>query len=379
MNGARFVLATFLAVGGVAGCHTSPDSHPSPEPPSGEVWLSRKQVADSGIAVAAAGEQQVGGAVVTNGRITFDDTRVAHVFSPVTGRVVEIVAPLGARLTKGAPLAVIESPDVGAAHSDFLKAQADLTAAERELRRQRELVEAHAAAQRDLDSAQDGFDRARAELERSRQKMRTLRVPESATVAGTYTLRAPIAGEVIARAVNPGMEVQGQYSGGGATELYTVGELDRVWVLADVYEVDLSRVRRGAPVTVTVVSAPGKAFAGSVDWISDALDPATHTAKVRCTIDNPGRDLRAEMFATVAIGLEGHHALAVPRDAVLRLADQDVVFVEKGEAPGGLVRFERRMVTVGDPNGVAAVPIVSGLAAGERVVTSGAILLAGAL
>ncbi len=379
MKSARLVLAALLAAGGLAGCQEAPASGTAPRPPSGEVWLSQQEVRESGIAVAAVGERQVGNAVVTSGRIAFDDTRVAHVYSPVTGRVVDIVAPLGARVPKGAPLAVIDSPDVGAAHADFLKAETDLTAAGRELRRQRELVDAHAAAQRDLEAAQNGFDRARAEFERARQKMRTLRLPESDTVAATYTLRTPIAGEVIARTVNPGTEVQGQYSGGGAVELYTVGELDRVWALADVYEVDLARVERGAPVTVTVVSRPGKAFTGSVDWVSDALDPATHTAKVRCTIDNPERDLRAEMFATVVIALGGRRALALPREAVLRLSDQAVVFVERGEAPGGLVRFEKRTVTLDDQGGGAFVPVVSGLASGERVVTSGAILLAGAL
>jgi cobalt-zinc-cadmium efflux system membrane fusion protein len=329
--------------------------------------------------VSPVGEQQVGRSLVTSGRIGFDDTRVAHVFSPVTGRVVEILAPLGGRVSRGAPLAVIDSPDLGSAHSDFLKARADLTAAERDFQRQKELYEAHAGAQRDMEAAEDNFRRAKAELERAREKTRMLRIPEAEAVTQSFTLRSPIDGRVIARNVNPGTEIQGQYSGGNAVELYTIGEMDRVWVLADAYEVDLPRVKQGAPVGVTVVSYPGKTFDGTVDWISGALDPAAHTAKVRCTIANPQGELRAEMFATVTIAVEDRRALAVPRDAVLRLGDQTAVFVEKGSAPQDRVRFEKRVVTVEDDGEGRWVPVLSGLAAGENVVTSGAILLVGAL
>ena len=379
MSNARILAATVLAVAGVTGCHTPPAAAPVPQAPAGEVWLSEAQVGDSGLVVAPVGEQQVGRSLVTSGRVTFDDTRVAHVFSPVTGRVVGIVAPLGGRVSRGAPLAVIDSPDLGSAHSDLLKAQADLTAAERDFQRQKELYEAHAGAQRDLEAAEDSYRRAKAELERAREKTRMLRVPEAEAVTQSFTLRSPIDGRVIARNVNPGTEIQGQYSGGNAVELYTVGEMDSVWVLADVYEVDLPRVRQGAAAGVTVVSYPGRTFEGTVDWISGALDPAAHTARVRCTIANPQGELRAEMFATVTIAVEDRRALAVPRDAVLRLGDQTVVFVEKGRVGPGPVRFEKRVVTVADDGEGRWVPVLSGLAAGENVVTSGTILLAGAL
>ena len=91
------------------------------------------------------------------------------------------------------------------------------------------------------------------------------------------------------RNINPGIEVQGQYSGGATQELFTIGEIDKVWVLADLYEMDLARVQVGAPAAVTVVAYPDKVFEGKVDWVSGMLDPTTRTAKVRCTFDNPDR------------------------------------------------------------------------------------------
>jgi len=347
----------------------------APQKPGGP-WLKARQIEEGGLSIGVVGEHQVDRRVVAAGRVSFDDLRVTHVFSPVTGRVVEVLAEPGAKLQAGSPLAVLSSPDLGQAYSDFLKAQADVAAMQKEYERQKELFDAHAGAKRDLEAAENNFRKAQAELDRSRGKARLLAPDAAENNIQAFTLRSPIAGEVITRSVNPGMEVQGQYSGGTAVELFTIGELDRVWVLADVYEVDLARIKKKAAVAVKVVSYPERTFRGNVDWISGALDPNSHTARVRCVIENSDGALRPEMYATVEIAIEGRRALAVPRTAILRLGDQTVVFLEKERAQDGSVRFERRVVTLGDDGSGEFVP-VSGVAAGDRIVTAGAILLAG--
>jgi membrane fusion protein, heavy metal efflux system len=96
-------------------------------------------------------------------------------------------------------------------------------------------------------------------------------------------------------------------------------------------------------------------------------------------VANPKRQLKPEMYATVTVGVPGVEALAVPLTAILRLADQTVVFVEQGRTPDGRLRFVRRLVSAGDDEGTSMVPIAHGLTAGEQVVTSGAILLSGML
>src|SRR5262249_29349005 len=159
------------------------------------------------------------------------------------GRGSRIEGELGAHVRRGAPLLTLESPDVGVAAADVGKAEADLQVAERELRRQRELFEAHAAAQRDLETAQAARDRAAAELARARQRARLFHGTAGA-VSQAVTLRSPIDGEVVARAVTPGMEIAGQSGGGNSPELFTVGDIDRVWSVADVFEMDLPRVQR---------------------------------------------------------------------------------------------------------------------------------------
>ncbi|HEY4393006.1 MAG TPA: efflux RND transporter periplasmic adaptor subunit [Polyangia bacterium] len=369
--------STWLLV--AASCQSTPAGPAAPQPPSGEVWLTEQQVSDGHIAVHPVGVHAVGNDVVTSGKVTFDDLRVAHIFSPVTGRVSRILADPGQRVKKGGALCAIQSPDVGNAFADLGKAEAELTASEHDLARQKDLYEAHAGSQKDYEAAQDSFGKAKAELERSRQKARLLRGGGADAVTQEFVLRAPIEGEVIARNINPGAEVQGQYSGGTAQELFTVGELDRVWVMADVFEMDLPRVKKGAAVMIKVVAYPDQAFTGVVDWISDLLDPTARTARVRCEVENPARKLKPEMYATVTIAVPGVEALAVPLTAILRLADQTVVFVEQGATPDGRRRFVRRVVAAGDDQGTSMVPVTHGLQAGEQVVTSGAILLSGML
>jgi cobalt-zinc-cadmium efflux system membrane fusion protein len=365
---------------------TGPSCHklqaaPEPvgQPPPGQVWLTPAQVRDGHIEVQPVGDQDVDDTILTSGRVALDDLRSGHVFSPVTGRVVSIAAQLGQRVKKGDPLAVIESPDIGNAVSDLHKAEADLIAAEHDYQRKKELHEQKACSDADLEMAEDNYRRAKAEIERARQKAALLHTGGADSVTQTYTLSSPIDGDVLLRNISPGIEVQGQYTGGTTQELFTIGELDRVWVLGDLYEIDLARVKIGAPAVVSVVTYGGRVFRGQVDWVSGMLDPNTRTAKVRCTFDNPDRLLRPEMYATVQISVEQKRALAIPRGALLRLGEYKVVFVELGEGEGH-VKFERTPVEV-DEAGESSkwLEVKHGLQPGQRVVVNGATLLSQSL
>ncbi len=371
------ILACSAAACGSRAASSSASSPSSSSPPAGEARLAPAKLRTAGIRVVPVAYQDLDRVLAATGRVTFDDQRVTHVFSPVNGRVTRLVAQPGQRVAPGDPLAIIQSPDVGSAVSDYAKAQAALAAAERDYQRQKDLFAAHAAAERDLEGAEANARQARAERDRAEEKARLLGGGKLSGVTQEFVLRSLIAGEVIARAANPGVEVQGQYSGGTAVELYTVGELGRVWVLADVFEADLARLRVGSPVAVEVISSPGRRFAGRVDWISGANDPATRTAKGRCAIDNSDRLLKPEMYATVSIAVPGRRALAIPRGAVLRQGEQTVVFREVGTTPDGLVRFERWPVKVDDEGGDALVAVLAGLHPGDRVVSAGGILLLG--
>jgi membrane fusion protein, heavy metal efflux system len=368
------VLAAVAACAMACGRSVASAEMPEPERPEGQVWLTPQQVRDAKIEVQDYQDHDINDTILTSGTISLDDLRTGHVFSPVTGRVLTIVGNLGQRVHKGDPLAIIESPDVGSAVSDVHKAEADLIAAEHDLKRKKELFEQKAGAAADLEASNDNYRRAKAELERAQQKAFLLRSGNADAVTQRYTLTSPLDGEVLLRNINPGVEVQGQYSGGATVELFTIGEADRVWVLGDLYELDMARVHPGAPATVTVVAYPDKTFQGSVDWVSGALDPNTRTAKVRFTFDNAERLLRPMMYATVQISVDQERTRAIPRNALLRLGDETVVFIEVGEADG-YVRFQRVVVDVDEGESSPWLVVKKGLQAGQKIVAKGAILL----
>lgn len=374
-------LACCVAIGfalAVGGCeHAS--ARPPTEAPPGEVWLTAEEVRNAGIGVEAIDERPVGGTIRAASRIAFDDLKVAHVYSPVTGRISTIVVQQGQVVKKGETLCEIQSPDLGSADSDAAKARATLVTAEQDWRRQKELLSQHAASQRDYEASQAAYFNAKAELDRAQRKARLLGSAQTDPITQDYMLRAPIDGEVIMRGANPGLEVQGQYSGGANVELFTIGELDRVWVIADVFEEDLPRVRKGAPIAVHVLAYPQETFEGAVEWISGALDPSSRTAKVRASVVNVGGKLRPEMYATAAITVEAERKVAIRRSALLLLGEQPVVFVQTGMTPKGQVRFERRPVAVDETIAGDYVPLLGGVQLHDVVVVTGGVLLLGML
>ncbi len=359
-----------------AACKDRPVAVP-PAPPAGEVWLNEKQVADARLATDEVRVRPVGSPVVAPARVTFNDLKVAHVFSPVSGRVMKVLAHPGDRVKKGAPLATIHSPDVGQVVADLARAHADLVLADQEERRQKELFEARAGSRRDLETAVAAAARARAEFGRADEKAQLLR-SEGLDANQEFQIRSPLDGDVISRNINPGMELQGQYAGGQTSELFTVGDPSAVWVLADVFAIDLPRLAVGAPARVSLPAFPGRTFDGKVDWIAGALDPAARTARIRVVLPNPAGELKPEMLGTVEVLGRARATLAVPRSAVLRLGEGRMVFVEDGKSPDGRTRFVRRNVEVDDDGG-EVVAVLKGLAPGDKVVSSGAILLVGML
>jgi cobalt-zinc-cadmium efflux system membrane fusion protein len=363
-----------LAIG-AAGCSSPAAATSSDKAPPGEAWLTPQQIKELQVKIDTVGDQAVGGTIRAVARVTFDDLRVAHVFSPVTGRITKILTQPGQHVTKGQALCAIESPDLGTAMSDVAKAGATLLQAEKDWQRQKELIEEQAASRRDYESAQAIYLNAKAEVARAQRKAKLLRQGSLDTVTQEFTLSSPIDGEVIMRGANPGLEVQGQYTGGATVELFTIGKLDRVWVLADAFEMDLPRIKSGTPVSVSVVAYPGETFSGHVEWISDTLDPASRTAKVRCSIDNPQLKLKPEMYGTALVTVDADQKLAVKRTAIFTLGEQTVAFVQVGTAPDGQLRFARRIVTVEETAGGDLIPIKQGLEKNDRVVSSGGVIL----
>ncbi len=150
-----------------------------------------------------------------------------------------------------------------------------------------------------------------------------------------------------------------------------------MWILGDVYEIDLSRVRVGEKARVTVVAYPGRSFEGTVDWLSGALDPVTRTAKVRCTFDNADKLLRPMMYSTMQIAVDQRKAVAIPAAALMRMGEYKVVFVQVGDADAkdGKVRYERVPVDIDERSSTGWLEVKHGLEAGQKLVIKGADVL----
>jgi cobalt-zinc-cadmium efflux system membrane fusion protein len=339
-----------------------------PATPPGEVWLRADEITGAGIAVLPVEEHGIDDVLVTSGRISFDEERVAHVTSPVSGRVVRIDGELGAHIKRGQTLALIRSPDLGDTTADLAKAEAELIATEHAFRRAKVLREGGGASDAIVEQAKDAWGIAKAEVERAQEKVALFHAGRGVTE--NYPLTSPIEGDILARTVTPGFEIQGTYSGGSLPELFTVGDLGDVWVFAEVYEMDLARVHAGQHVELSVTGV-AKVFEGKIDYVANMLNPQTRTARLRCTIPNPEHSLEPEMYGTVRVSVAPIQALAVPRAAILHLAGQSLVFVEQGLAPDGRTRYERLPIVVDESGEAPFIPVQHGLDRGQRVVTKG--------
>lgn len=382
------VLALSLTWG--ASCHRPRPPAPRPErqkahappppaaPPVEERWLTPAQVRAVDLRTACVQAGAVPAPITVSGRIAFDDLRVAHVVPPVNGYVTHVLVQQGQHVRLGDPLARLSSPQLAQVVADLETSHADLLAAERDLARSQALFADQAVAKKELEGAERRALAAKADYRRMREKNALLGGTQGED-SDTYVVRAPIEGNVIVRNATVGSYVQGQYENGpSAPELFTLGSLDSVWALADLFEMDVAHVRVGDTVEVSVVAYPDERFVGTVDWVAPNVDPDTRATRLRCRLDNVRRMLRPEMFVTMVVGGRGQVGVVVPTSAVLYLGGKDYVFVALAEpAADGRRRFARREVQVQQGAGGEFVVLLGGLAGGESVVVRGAILLAG--
>jgi len=302
-----------------------------------------------------------------NGRIAYNDNYTARVFSPVAGRVIKIPAEIGMTVKKGDALLVLDSPDFALALADLEKAKADLLRKQEIHERARQLLEIKGIALREVETAAADWQQAKAEFLRARARLKNLNA-EASAAGGQFVLRAPLAGVVSERQVNAGSEVQARAD--ADRPLFVITDPYRLWVQIDLPERQLDKISLGDVVSVEVDAYPGETFQGKVTVIGGVVDPLTRRIQVRCDIDNPLLKLKPEMFARVTpIAGEKFRLPRVPNAAIVTQGLYSYVFVEK--SPGVL---QRRRVTL-SLQGIEYAYIREGLQEGERVVTSGALLL----
>lgn len=300
-----------------------------------------------------------------NARLTYDDNHTARVFTPIAGRVMSISTEMGRWVKAGDPLVVLDSPDFAQAVADSAKADADLLRKKKAYERAKELLEAQGMARKDVESAEADMLQADAEAKRAKAHMKNLN-SSALTPKGEFILRAPVAGVVSERLVSAGSEVRPD----ATTPLFVITDPKRLWLQIDLPERQLGKIKVGQPVFIEVDAYPGETFPGKVSVVGETLDPVTRRITVRCEITDTEQKLRPEMFARATPVADAASRLPrIPNTAIVTQGLYSYLFVEK--SPGVL---QRRRVTLA-LQGSDYTYVKEGLQAGERVVTSGALLL----
>ena len=299
-------------------------------------------------------------------RVAYDENATARLFAPIAGRVLEIHANIGDQVKAGQVLAVLDAPELGTAAADLAKAQADAHQKKAALERNKSLFDAEVVPRRDLEAAQSDWHQAQAEVERARLRLANL-APGGGTQGGErYVLRAPIAGIVATRRINPAMEVRPDAD----EPLFIVTDMSRLSVLVDVPERDLPLVTVGKSAQVEVSAYPHRSFEGKVVRVAPTLDPQTRRVQARVAVDNKEGLLKPEMYAKVGILADTQSELPkIPTGSLLVEGVKNYVFVER--EPGV---FEKREVTLAVQTRSYAY-VWQGIKAGEKVVGVGALLL----
>jgi cobalt-zinc-cadmium efflux system membrane fusion protein len=339
------------------------------------------------IATDVVKERQVKVDRKATGKVAFNEDRMTPVFTPYSGRVVELLANKGENVKAGDPLVVLESPDFVAAQNDLVSARSDVAkakigvdAAKVAADRARDLHAHEALATKDLQQAEADLARAQDEVRRADAALAAVesrlalfgKNPQEIANLGQrvdqlVTLRAPISGTIVDRKIGPGQFVKPD----APDPLFLISDLTTLWVLADVYESDVALIHQNMPVEVTVEAFADRTFPARISFISPTVDPSTRTLRVRCLVSNPNGLLRPDMFATVKMGAAGQEsALIVPAAAVVVDGADSLVFTAEG--PG---QFRRRRIQVGPEVEGGGFVVQSGLRPGEGIATKGALLL----
>jgi len=297
-----------------------------------------------------------------SGQVVSDGDKTAKVFPLVGGVVEDLKVELGDHVEKGQLLAVVRSGEIADIQNQNSSAGTDLAIARKNLAVAEDQYAAGLAAERDVVLAREEARRAAANVHKSQKQLGIYGVTQD----GRYTIKAPISGFITEKNVTESM----QYNDSNVDHFFTIANLDQVWVMANVFESDIAKVKVGYEADVTTLAYPDKHFRGRIDKVFNVLDPESKVMKVRVRLDNPGYLLKPEMYAQIRVlNTEATKMLAVPAKAVIFDKNRNFVMVYRDPQ-----HIDTRPVeiakTVGDISYVQ-----SGLQPGEQVIAKNQLLI----
>ena len=302
------------------------------------------------------------------GNIGFDEQRLARIGASITGRVTQIDVVLGQSVRKGDVLARLNSAELSQQQLAYLKAHAQLALNKRNAERARALFEADVIGAAELQRRESEYKISQAETHAAADQLRLLGISDAAitrlgqqgAVESVTSVVSTLNGVVVERKLLQGQVVQ------PSDLLFAVADLSRLWAVAQVPEQQMAQVRVGQSVSIEVPALGNEKLVGKLIYVAQTIDPDTRTVLVRTELDNRDGRLKPAMLATMLITAPTVERLVVPASAVVRENDEDHVFVAEDERHFRLVR-----VKLGPEQGGKRV-VLSGIKAGERIVTEGA-------
>jgi len=384
---------------------------------SGTMTISSGEAAQANLSFDAAEVRRLPQRIELAATVQPDEVLTMPVSSLVPGRAEEVNVRLGDTVSKGQLLATIRSDEIAGIEADFLQKLLEMRAEHKQKllelqsevaqlstkvdylgkqsQRRKFLTENKIGSKAELESAQSELGQAQSALQAAiakeaaereaaaakessvfisaKEKIRIYglsdseidRVAQKKSVKSIFQIRAPKAGIITTRDVDPGETVDAN------KHLFVITDLSRVWFIGQIFEKDLRTLSLNMPVKCSVNSYPGEQFNGRLEFMGSKLDPQTRTLPIRASVANPERRLKPDMFGHILITFGYVQALTVPKEALQTIGEMQVVFVKQGSD-----RFERRKVTPGNEID-NYVEILKGLKSGEQVVTSGSIDLLG--
>jgi len=307
--------------------------------------------------------------LVLSGEIGFDENKVVKVFPFSSGQVLEVKVSLGDKVKQGQTLAVIKSAEIVGNYSDLSSAERDESIAKRQMDNEESLFKSGIASEKDFNEAKLNFEKASALTNKIREQI-AINGRGNTNANGTYIIKAPRDGFIVEKKINPGGFIRQD----NTDNLFTISDLKNVWVWANVYEIDISKVKLGYTAVVNTLAYPDKSFTGEVDKISDVLDPQTKVMRIRVNLPNPSGLLKPEMFANVKVtNKEGKKCVSIPSAALVFSNSKNYVVIYRDQCDLKV----QEVSVLKNVNGISY--ISSGLQVGDKVISDNQILLYNAL
>lgn len=358
MNKYLLVLAGFVTVGFIA-CSEKKENK------EGSKKFVLSDTMSKMIAIDSVSSCYIDDAITLSGEVSFNENNVNKVFPRSSGQVVECKVTLGDKVQAGQVLAVLKSADVAGNYADLSSANADINIAKRQMDNTEALYKNGIASEKEYTEAKQNYEKALSAKGKI-QSIININSGNGSNAGGTYNLVSPISGYIVEKKVNTGNFIRADMG----DNLFTISDLKNVWVNANVFEADIPKVKEGYRVQVTTLAYPDTKKLGTIDKISQVLDPANKTLRVRIKLENQDLLLRPAMFARVIVSnKENKKAICIPTKALISLNGKSFVVTYKSNSEMKIAEVTI-LKTSGDQT-----YLIDGVNPGEKLITQNQLLI----